>query len=54
MYVAMLTEKEQKKIEKYLMRVPSMTVKGLNNMMDGRLCDMEEVVSWNELQKILN
>ena len=53
MYVCQLTTKDRDKLEKYLMRIDGMDMEGLDNLMNGRLSDMEEVVSLEQIKRIL-
>lgn len=53
MHVCRLPEKAQEKIARYLMDMPETTIHGLNNMMDGRICDMEEVVSFSKILELI-
>ncbi len=52
MFVFMLSKKQQQAIRDRLLKVVGMTKEGLRNMLDGRICDMEEVISFEEVKKL--
>jgi len=52
-YICTLPESQITEIKNRLNEIVGSTPENIDNMLDGRICDMEEVLSFEEVKKIL-